>query len=229
MTVEKSERRKIIGEFRKIYTEEATSTDEPIDYDANTVIVLSGHGMYDSEGQVITWVSPENIVRIGYAIDVIKKIVAHRLNKEEVTNKDLEQSNIRLFLNGESSEQENTSRAQLDDMRRIALAYNFPERNLKFEDCLKDGKANTLTQFNSINTDPRLAKKDNVIFITSDYHTPRVRRTAVKNLREGLEFSVLPAPQHEYDKYDVFPKVMGEIRRIIKYSQKGDIATNPTR
>lgn len=229
MPLEKAERRKIIGEFRKIYAEEAISKEEPIDYNANAVIVLSGHGMYDSKGEAISWVSPENIVRIGYAIDVIKKIVAHRLKKEKVTNKDLEQSNISLFLNGESAAQENTSRAQLDDMHRIALAYNFPGKNLEFEDCVEDGRANTLTQFHSINTDPRLSKADNVIFITSDYHTPRVRRTAVKNLRKGLKFSVLPAPQHEYEKYNVFTKVMGEVRRIIKYSQKGDIALNPTR
>lgn len=229
MNEAKAQRGKLIAEFRKIYSEEATGTPEKIDYNANAVITLSGHGIYDTKGKAVTWVSPENIVRIGYSIDIIKKIVAHRLNKQSVTNEDIEKSNVLLFLNGESAEQEDIYRAQLDDMERIALAYNFPKDHIRKQDCVEDGKANTLTQFHSINKDPRLGRTDTVIFITSDYHVPRAKRAAVKNLRAGLQFSVLAAPQHEYSSYDIYPKVMGEVRRIIKYSQKGDIALSPTR
>ncbi|HMS22719.1 MAG TPA: hypothetical protein PKA38_03035 [Candidatus Levybacteria bacterium] len=91
------------------------------------------------------------------------------------------------------------------------------------------GVANTKTQFNSINSDPSLKDASHITIITSDYHVPRVKRTAVKNLRNNISFDVLPAPQLEHDPYNVYPKVMGEVRRIIKYSNKGDISKVPTR
>ncbi len=219
----------LVDEFRKIYNDEASEKKQKINPNTNAVIVLSGHAVYDKNGAPITWVSAENIVRIGFAIQVIKGIVAKRLKKDEITNEDIRSSNLKLFLNGESHKQKNILRTQLDDMKHIAQAYNFPEDNIVPEDCLEDGVANTKTQFNSINSDPSLKDASHITIITSDYHVPRVKRTAVKNLRNNISFDVLPAPQLEYDPYNVYPKVMGEVRRIIKYSNKGDISKVPTR
>ncbi len=219
----------LVNEFKQIYNAEASGEKKRINPNTDAIIVLSGHAVYDKDGAPITWVSPENIVRIGFAIQVIRDIIAKRLKKDEVTNKDIKNSNLKLFLNGESNQQKDILKTQLDDMKHIAQAYNFPGDNIVLEDCLENGEANTKTQFKSINLDPSLKEASHITIITSDYHVPRVRRTAVKNLRSDISFDVLPTPQLEYDSYNVYPKVMGEIKRIIKYSNKGDISKVPTR
>lgn len=213
-----------INEFGRIFEDEAEGKEPKINPSTDAIIVLSGHGLYDNNGQPITWVSPENIVRIGFGIDILKKVLAFRLKKNTITSKDIREESLFLYLNGEGSNQENIMRAQLDDMQRIALSYNFPPERIALEDCVIDGKANTLTQFTVINSDPRLENARHITMITSDYHDPRVERTTDMQLRPDLRFDVLPAPQLLHDRYNVYERITGELDRIVNYSQKGDIS-----
>ena len=217
-------KKEVLSEFRSIYKIEKEKKQPKINAKTNAVVVFSGHGIYDEKGKTITWISPENIVRIGYGIEVAKKVLSIRLNKETITSRDIINSGLKLFLSGESNKQEDINRNQLDDMKRIAQDYNFPAENIHLQDCLINGQGNTKTQIETINKDPRMKNYTHITIVTSDYHVPRTERTALKNIRPKLKFHVLAAPQQEHEHYNVYPKVMGEIRRIAKYAKQGDLS-----
>ena len=217
-------------EFNTIFNNEKNGVEPPVNTKTDAIVVLSGYGQYDNQGNIITWISPDNIVRIGYAIDIIRRIAQVKNQKNTTTNSDLKHLGLKLFLNGEGSNQENPLINQLDDMKRIALAYNFPSELIETEDCSVEGRsANTKDQMNTINSDLRLVSARHVTLVTSDYHDPRVVRTADLNLRPGLDFDVIPAPQEAWQHYNVAEKMMGEINRIVNYSKQGDLSAYPTR
>ena len=69
--------------------------------------------MYDNEGQPITWVSPKNIVRIDYAIDIVKGTISAQREGQNTTNQNIENSNIYLYLNGEYWDRGNSKKINL--------------------------------------------------------------------------------------------------------------------
>lgn len=83
-------------------------------------------------------------------------------------------------------------------------------------DCGAAGVANSKTQIEVLAADPRTKNLRRIILVTSNYHVPRVQRTASKILPIGMNFSVFGAHGH-----DSFSRIYGEINRIVQYSKKG--------
>jgi hypothetical protein len=98
----------------------------------------------------------------------------------------------------------------------------IPEHLVFFQECGKLGTANTKTQFDKINSDPMTKDLKNMVIVTSTYHIPRTKRTAGKLLPPGVNFTVLGDPE-DWKIYNPLLKVLDEIKKIIKYSSKGDI------
>ena len=113
-------------------------------------------------------------------------------------------------------------------MHEIAKG-KIPEGNIIDLDCGKRGEANTKTQFEVINTDPRFRNFDHLTFVSSDYHIPRVSRTAAAQLTPRIYFDVIPVPHEKFHDYSVLKTVRGEVKRIERYSANGDISEKPQR
>ena len=208
--------RLIQEEFRSILG----SPEYKVPVDTQGVVALSAPPVKDENGTVIDEASPENKERIGFSVEVIRQIVAQKLGKNagEITDNDILNNAPPLILNGETE--------QLLAMAEIAQKLGFPGEKIELIDCGKRGIGNTQTQFEAINNDPRFENFINLTFVSSDYHVPRVIRTGDKNLRSQIHFDVLPVP-HDRISYNVFRVVRGEVRRIEKYSENGDIARTP--
>lgn len=201
------------------------------------IVVLSGHGTYDSEGNPLTWNSPENQIRIRHGIKIYLEVAKKKLGIPEPSHEDLlllaqGDSPFYLYLNGEFHNTGN-SRNQLPDMFEILDGTNFPVTLAVAQNCVIDGKFNTPTQFQAINEDPILGSPGHITLVTSDYHAPRAAGTAEINLAPDVSFDIAPAPQFDYDRqvFKALGQVGGEIRRIIDYSSKNppDVALTLSR
>jgi len=138
-----------------------------------------------------------------------------------VRNEDLSSFAIPLFiLNGEAE--------QLQPMKEIAVAIGIPEEKLYLLSCGNRGAGNTRTQFTQIMNSPDLKSRSHFIVVTSAYHVSRVARTAKKHLPEFVDFEVFGVPFKDFS-FSVFRKVKGEVKRILSYSRKGDIAEDVRR
>lgn len=166
---------------------------------AEAVVALSGNPVRDNSGRVINEASPENYARISLAAELANQIGSA------------------LVLNGETE--------QLPAMMQIADELGFPPERLYIVDSGSRGKSNTKTQIEVLGQDARLNNVKSLILVTSDYHAPRVRRTALANLSPEVRFQVVPVSQ-EKNHHEVFCVVRGEIRRIESYAARGDIALN---
>ncbi len=163
--------------------------------DTEVVMVLSGP------------TAAENLARIAKGIEVTRIITAKRLDHQ----------GPRLVLNGETE--------QLPAMIELAKQLSFPEKLVFTLDCGPLGNGNTKTNFTAFQQDPQYSLVRSLIVVTSDYHVPRVQRTAQANLAHSIRFQVVPtcySPQN----LDVFRTIRGEIKRIEAYSARGDIAYN---
>ena len=204
-------------EFRNFLTK----SDYTIPVDSEAVVVLSGPIALDAKGDVMAKTAADDIARIHMGIEVARAIVSKRLNKETYT---LTPDEIRthapaLVLNGTTD--------QLVAMKKIALDAFFPIEKIEVLDCGAPGVGNTKTQFEVMNSDERYNKNKKMTFITNAWHAPRVARTGDKNLKQGIDFDIIPVPL-ERVPYNIF-SVRGEVRRIEIYSVKGDIKRQPKR
>jgi hypothetical protein len=163
--------------------------------------------------------NPENVARIRLAIEVCKKVAAKKLNKDlEQINKEDFRSGVMplLVLNAESE--------RLAMMKKISVEeFHFPPEMVRELNCGPVGIANTKTQFEVFNGDPEFSKFSHVTLITNAYHSPRAARTASMNLPPNIGFDVIGVPLKDF-KSNVLRKVLGEIKRILSYTEKGDIA-----
>jgi hypothetical protein len=112
----------------------------------------------------------------------------------------------------------NAETEQLPPMKEHARELGM-EGEIALLDCGPAGVANSKTQIDALASDSRTKHLRNIVLITSDYHVPRVARTASKGLPETMNFLVLGARGH-----DSFARIYGEIMRIVRYSEKGDIS-----
>jgi uncharacterized SAM-binding protein YcdF (DUF218 family) len=192
-----------------------TSKEYPVDKDTDGVIILSA----DSTDTVNT----EDQARIEFGISVIKKIVSSQTGcgLESITNEDIIQHAPPLIINAETG--------QLPVFKEFVKRLGYPDNKIVLLDCGRQGEANTKTQFTAISKDPVLGKLHNLTIITSDYHAPRVTRTANVHLNPDTNFTVIPVPHDQYGDYSVYSKVRGEVKRIVYYTNKGDISTSTSR
>lgn len=117
---------------------------------------------------------------------------------------------VSLILNGETE--------QLQMMEDVASQY-LDRRFLRLVDCGKRGDANTATQFDAMD-DMGLS---HLAAVTSDYHVARVILTAMKRLPK-VRVDVVGVP-FEDCRFDLAGTMTGEIRRILDYADRGDIAS----
>lgn len=204
-------RRRLINEFRDRLNEE----NYGLPLQTEGVVVLSAPHEIDDEGNVIEK-TQENISRIKYSIDIIKQIASQKtgISLNELTPEDIINNAPPLILNGETE--------QLQTMEEIALEEGFPKEHIQLQNCGDRGIANTKIQFEVIDDEDKYQAKKHFTFITSSYHVPRVTRTADANLRVDKEFEVIGVPYENFD-YNIYRKAKGEIKRILQYSEKGDI------
>lgn len=150
----------LIEEFRRILKQ----PDYEPDPAAQAVVVLSGRYDRDESGRVIREDTEENIARIAFGVESVRKIAAMRsgtLPESSFTD------GPPLVLNGETE--------QLNMMERVALGCGIPAEMIELVDCGRRGVGNTRTQFEVMQTDPRFAGLRNLLFITSGYHVPGKR------------------------------------------------------
>lgn len=215
---ERSElRHQLIAEFRK-----NLKGHYEVPAETNGVVVLSAPPALESKESVDRREkTQENISRIDFAFDLWKQVAAKKIGKnmEELKEEDLHGELLPPFvLNGETE--------QLEPMREIALALGVPAEKIHLVDCGKRGIGNTKTQFLGAGQDQSLAKAKHLTFISSSYHVPRVMRTGDMNLPKEMDFDVIGVPYNQFS-YDIQKKIRGEVKRIIAYSAKGDIARQP--
>lgn len=191
-------------EFRTVLEEQAYQ----INYNTSGVVVLSA----DS----IEYVNDEDRIRLDFGIEIIKNIVGKKLGKntDNVTPQDMEKVGPLLILNAEVE--------QLPLMQTYLNEKLFPDSKIHSITCGLRGEANTKTQILALNDDSKLQDCKHVIVITSSYHIPRVRRTTAACLGANINYDVVSVPINRYP-YNVFRKVRGEVRRIMDYSDSGDI------
>ena len=164
---------------------------------------------------------PEDVERIKFGIEVYKNFISRKLKKPiaELTTEDLQNETLPpLVLKGATE--------QLPMLERIARSLDFPREKIIFINCGDHAVANTKTQFAQTVAHPIVGKFKHLTLISTSYHVPRLARTASKNLPEDVDFDVLGVPLEDFS-FDVYRKVKGEVKRIIEYSRKGDIAKHP--
>lgn len=145
----------------------------------------------------------ETISRINYAVRIYRKIFS---------------SNIPVIFNGVTEEKE--------ICLRLMVNRGVNKDFAQFQDCGIRGVANTLTQFEAVRSDSRTANAKSIIFVTDTYHIPRVVRTAGKQLPLDVKFCVT-SDQNDWVHNNTFLRIMGEIDRIYRYADKGDILLRP--
>lgn len=110
---------------------------------------------------------------------------------------------------------------QLWTMYVIAQGGGMPITEMTYSDCGNRGVANTNTQMQALARAPWMEGVKSVLFITTDYHIPRVFLNA-KQCLPGVEIRV-EAVESESIGIN-FSQVGDEINRIIAYCEKGDLA-----
>jgi hypothetical protein len=159
------------------------------------VIVLSAPPSLNKEDEREREANPENVARVTKGVEIARR------------------SGAKLFLNGETE--------QLPWMQKIAQElYLEPERIVTI-DCGARGVGNTKTQFEVMAQDNQFRSLNYLVLVTSLYHVPRVSRTG-KKWMPWVNWWVCGLTLQEFP-FDVPMMVGGEIRRIIEYTQKGDI------
>ncbi|TRZ51180.1 hypothetical protein D4R99_04700 [bacterium] len=199
MTIfEKEFRKNLEKEFEQLYN--LSPRKLPTDIDA--VVVLSHEDYNFPENDIRRRETKELFSRCEYSVELLKNTSAE----------------ILLVLNG--------LRVQLPLMEKYVRDSGVKKEQIRLLDCGEIGKSNTKLQFEVFLEDPFLRKMKKVVFITNRYHVPRATRTASKFLPENMIFYVfgVPGDTHLYDKQK---NIAEEIKRIIKYSQTGDISFLP--
>ena len=203
-TITPLNRHTLIAEFRALL--QRSEYELPIH--TQGIVILSGPYEKLADGQ-IKEDSYENIARITFGIEVLRKISAARGGEDFMKGPP-------LILNGETE--------QLDAMEKIALSLGYPREMIELVDCGKRGVGNTKTQFTVMEADPRFKGLKHLTFITSGYHVPRAERTAEKNLNMTTDYEVLPVPLRQFP-FNMY-MIRGEILKILQLARK-DIAEFP--
>jgi uncharacterized SAM-binding protein YcdF (DUF218 family) len=115
---------------------------------------------------------------------------------------------------------------QLSHMRDIARENGISDDGMYLLNCGSTDTANTKTQCQALATDKNVNYLTPIVIVTNRYHVPRVARTATLILPDKVDFYVLGVPGDNMS-YDVKKNIESEIEKIIKYSEKGDIADYP--
>lgn len=167
---------------------------------ADAIVVLSAPPTARETDRDKREKNSENRARVDYALELAQKLGV-----------------TKLMLNGDSE--------QIEPMKEI-VGDRFPTEGIVLVDAGSRKTANTKTQFEAINQ--ALPVSQSIVLTSSLYHVPRAGRTANKNLRPDIRYTVVGVPFSQYP-FNVFEKVRGEVNRILIYEAKGDISESPCR
>mgnify|MGYP001563846628 CR=1 FL=1 len=146
----------------------------------------------------------ENVIRIEYAALVHRMLSSWR------------GSGPLFVLNGTVE--------QLGPMKAMAVEQGIHTPGLLNCGTIETG--NTLTQVIAIKEEQYLSRCKSVLVVSSAYHVPRLRRTLSRHLPPSIEYAVTGAPGDCYT-YNGIQMMSGEIDRIVRYAERGDIDTVP--
>ena len=209
--------------IRKEFRDLIENDNYEIPYDTEAIMVISAPPNLNGKTKEEIEETLENVKRIDLGIEIYKKIIAQKLNKNisDINQEDLKNKlSPLLVLNGDTE--------QLVMMERVTLSRSFPLEKIKLINCGDRSIANTKTQFEKTAEDPIVGKFKHITFITTSYHIPRLARTASVLLPKNQNFEIIGIPYKDYP-FDIYKKVKGEVKRIINYSQKGDISRDDLR
>jgi hypothetical protein len=175
-------------------------------------MVLAVRPEQDPDGRVDRHDTLENRARIGFGVDVVNRIMLARAEQHYPDN--LNRPGPMLILNGEDE--------QFPMMVEVARELGASPGQIVAVRCGPLGMANTKVQFEVLHAEPWLKQIRHLTVVTTGYHVPRVRRTAVAQLPESVRSTVLAVPYKDFP-FSVF-KIRGELQRIIRYAARGDIA-----
>lgn len=211
---ERQYRHKLIEEFRALL--EAKEYDLPKNSDH--IVVLSAPALPEFKANPVGHEeNSENEARIRIGVEIFQQIAADRAGKpiEDLTEEDYKNPSLPMFvLSGEPE--------RLPSMEETALHMGIPKEKVYLSDCGALGICNTKTQFEEIAKDKNLSDAKQIAIVSSAYHIPRVARTASSELADGVDFDAIGVSMKDFP-FDVYKKVRGEIKRIVHYSNKGDI------
>ncbi len=197
--------RALVQEFRKVLTEQKNNFSPSTD----ALVFLSGPRI-DNSGTPAVESSLENISRIALSKAGLDQLM------ESNKTKGKEGTPLPDVVINAATE-------QIQGLKELCLEAGIPEERIKILDCGNWGSANTKTQFEVWINYAKQNNKKHPVFISSSYHVPRISRTAAKILPQEMDFEIAGASLPE-EALNVFRVVRGEIGRIIKYSEKGDIS-----
>jgi uncharacterized SAM-binding protein YcdF (DUF218 family) len=199
MTISEEDFRKILQqEFEQRYG----GAPEKLPADIDAVVVLAQEDYNFPADDIRRQYTKELISRVEYAVELLK---------------DYPMATV-LILEG--------ARVQLPMMKKCAIDAGVEKKRIRLLNHGEINKANTKTQFEILRKELLRKKIKKTIIVTSMYHAPRVLRTASALLPEDIAFDVFGVPNDTH-LYNKLKNINGEIERIIKYSQKGDISAMP--
>jgi hypothetical protein len=192
---------------------------EALPADVDVVWVLSGHGTADAKQETGVFQGRSmDRERIDAGVALVTQVTANRVGKtpEDVTQDDIAEFGPLFFYNGEP--RQNVA------MRLLAGADNFPlpTSKVQIESIPTNNTPGQVVSFGENIT----GRERTVVVVTHAQHVPRSDRYLahhVDAIPGSPQFVFHPVPETQV----AAGAVLGEVRRIETYAQKGDLATNP--
>ena len=170
-------------------------------YKTDAIVVLDFFDHAGTESIEIKATNWENIARTRYAAEIWRRCGGRPF----------------FFLNGLS--------AALPYLKQMALKEGIPPDKIRLLDNGAIGIGNSLTQFDLVANDLFLPDESIFTFVSTSYHIPRLERIAAMRLPHRFKYGITGVPFSDFS-YDM-AVILGEIKRIFDYSEKGDIAKYP--
>lgn len=215
--------------FKKTYLEEIknlhTSPNEVVDPSIKYIFVLSGRGSYLKEPVDSADVKDpaDDYHRIELGIDVAKKVVASHLEEgSPLTAEAIQKYGPIIVYNGRPKHNEDLKKAFHD-----GILTHYPEDKFRILD-LAPSDWSTRGQFVSIKNELPLSDTS-VAIVTHAYHAPRVKRMIGSKWHPfGPNTKVsLYLVDRDFEAPGIEEDMLGEIDRIPRYIEKGDLAPHP--
>ena len=211
MTPQRAYRHKLIEEFRSVLNLQRRWSN----FTDGIVVLDYFEDRHGTDFKTLV-LNPENLSRIDCAVRIYYAIALEKYakQKKDLTTKDLESTPLlpTFFLNA--------LRDALPILKEYTQRQGIPEKQIAFMDNGKLNQGNTKTQCEIVCSNPNLR---HVVLVSQSYHVPRLKRTVAAVFPEDMGYKIIGVPLSDMP-YNVYRKVRGEIKRIIAYSAKGDIA-----
>lgn len=191
----------LLDEFKYWLNEEQRKELEP---NLKVVVLSAPHETRNVCGwQVVNEYTEENKLRIEAACELLGG----------------EGCDSMLILSGEKEQLPMMVDRAAENLKRLGVKRHC--ERIRTVDSGPRGQSNTKTQFETLRQSDYWDADDRLVIVSTDYHGPRVLRTAHKVLEmEKVLFSRV-----QKFEYDVEQKVRREIEKIFEYAKKGHISS----